>query len=102
MDAPKKPDEVTAYEIEAFTLLAIALLVTSLRTYSRIRVVGIRRFEADDYLVLVGAVSLLDRPLTHLVWTICQCPALFRSSIPSKQAVHMAAPSLPMGSPITQ
>jgi hypothetical protein len=102
MDAPKKSDEVVAFEIEAFTLLAIALLVTSLRTYSRFRIVGIRRFEADDYLVLVGAVSVLDRPLTHFVWTICQCLALFRSSIPSKQAVHMAAPSLLVGSRITR
>lgn len=68
MDAPEKKDEVVTYEIEAFTLLSIALLVTALRTYSRIRVVGIRRFEADDYLVLVGAVSVIvDQPLTHLV-----------------------------------
>jgi hypothetical protein len=66
MDATTKADEVVTYQIEAFTLLAIAILVTALRTYSRLRLVGIRRFEADDYLVLVAAVSVfrsaLDTP----------------------------------------
>lgn len=54
------------YMVEAFTLLGVALLITALRTYSRLRIVGIKRFEADDYLVLVGAVSspchILFRP----------------------------------------
>jgi hypothetical protein len=81
MDATTKADEVVTYQIEAFTLLGIAILVTSLRTYSRLKLVGIRRFEADDYLVLVGAVSVLDGPLTHLVWTMAHymsnvCPSL--------------------------
>jgi hypothetical protein len=56
MDASTKSDPVVTFLVEAFTLLAIAILVTSLRTYSRITLVGIRRFEADDYLVLVGVV----------------------------------------------
>jgi hypothetical protein len=74
MDATTKADEVVTYQIEAFTLLAIAILVTALRTYSRLRLVGIRRFEADDYLVLVAAVSVfrsaLDTPQLFAPWLV--------------------------------
>lgn len=46
-----------AFNIEAFTLLALALLVTALRSYVRISTVGLRNLWADDYLVLLAAVS---------------------------------------------
>lgn len=45
-----------SFTIEAWTLLAVGILITMLRTYSRIRSVGIRGLQADDYLVWVGAV----------------------------------------------
>lgn len=52
-----------AFNIEAFTLLGIALLVTVLRSCVRIRTVGCRNLWADDYLVILAAVG--DE---HLVW----------------------------------
>ncbi|KAM0428302.1 hypothetical protein ACHAPT_007203 [Fusarium lateritium] len=45
-----------AFNIEAFTLLGIALLVTALRSYVRISTVGFGNLWADDYLVLVAAI----------------------------------------------
>ena len=48
---------VVAYRIEAFTLLGISLTVTALRTYYRARIVRTKTFQADDYFVLIGAVS---------------------------------------------
>jgi hypothetical protein len=44
--------------IEAFTLLGVSLTVVFLRTYARATSVGIRRFQLDDYMMLVAAVSL--------------------------------------------
>jgi len=51
---------VKSFDIEAFTLLALAFSATVLRTYSRISLVGIRNLQADDYLVWLGVVR--DRP----------------------------------------
>lgn len=42
---------------EAFTLLAVAIVLIALRTYARATSAGIRNFELDDYLMLVAAVS---------------------------------------------
>ena len=52
-----------ALNIEAFTLLGIALLVTALRSCVRIRTVGCRNLWADDYLVILATVS--DE---YLIW----------------------------------
>ncbi|KAH6893476.1 hypothetical protein B0T10DRAFT_527843 [Thelonectria olida] len=46
-----------AFNIEAFTLLAIALLITFLRCCVRIRTVGFKNLWADDYLVVVAAIA---------------------------------------------
>ncbi|PHH61338.1 hypothetical protein CDD81_472 [Ophiocordyceps australis] len=43
------------FATEAWTLLAVALCITSLRTYARVRAVGIRGLKADDVLVWVAA-----------------------------------------------
>ncbi|KAM0720863.1 hypothetical protein Q7P37_003148 [Cladosporium fusiforme] len=40
---------------EAFTLLGVGLLITILRTYARIRAVGIKRLQVDDYLIWFAA-----------------------------------------------
>lgn len=57
---------IEAYSTEAFTLLGISLIVTALRTYYRARIVRIKRFQADDYFVLLGAVSSFSlRPLRN-------------------------------------
>ncbi|KAL7620076.1 hypothetical protein AAE478_010625 [Parahypoxylon ruwenzoriense] len=43
------------FTIEAWTLLAIGICVTILRTYARVKAVGFKSLQADDYLVWVGA-----------------------------------------------
>ncbi|KAI6359556.1 hypothetical protein MCOR25_007006 [Pyricularia grisea] len=48
---------VKSFNIEAFTLMGISLLATSLRTYSRASTVGFSNFQADDYLVWIGTVG---------------------------------------------
>lgn len=45
------------FNVEVFTLLGIALTVTGLRTYIRIKNVGFKGLWADDYLVVIAAVS---------------------------------------------
>lgn len=57
MDDSRIQQEVEVYTIEAFTLLGISILVTGLRIYYRARIVKVKRLEADDYFVVVGAVS---------------------------------------------
>lgn len=52
------------FTIEAWTLLSIGLVVTMLRTYARVKAVGFKGLQADDYLVWVGAVSDIS---SHLV-----------------------------------
>lgn len=59
----------TPFATEAFTLLGVGICVVALRTYSRIGQVGIRKFQPDDYLMLVAAVSICSpscmfRPLS--------------------------------------
>ncbi len=63
-NAPPDPEKLAAqmaalrqFNIEAFTLLAFALVVTGVRTSIRIKTVGLRGFQVDDVLVLFGAVS---------------------------------------------
>lgn len=50
--------DLKVFNIEAFTLLGIAMLVTALRCGVRISTVGLRNLWADDYLVIFAAVSL--------------------------------------------
>ena len=47
------------FDAEVFVLLAIGLVVISLRTYARLISVGLRRLQTDDYLMLLAAVSML-------------------------------------------
>lgn len=44
---------------EAFTLLAVAVVVIGLRTTARWIMVGPRNFQADDYLMPLACVSIL-------------------------------------------
>ena len=41
---------------EAFSLLAIGIVIIILRLFSRIITVGIRKLAADDYLMIVAGV----------------------------------------------
>lgn len=45
------------FNTEAFTLLAVAIVVIGLRTTARWVMVGPRSFQADDYLMLLACVS---------------------------------------------
>ncbi|RBR17279.1 uncharacterized protein FIESC28_06515 [Fusarium coffeatum] len=47
--------DLKVFNIEAFTLLGIAMLVTALRCGVRINTVGLRNLWADDYLVILAA-----------------------------------------------
>ncbi|RYO86983.1 hypothetical protein DL764_008919 [Monosporascus ibericus] len=44
------------FNITLWTLYAIGVLVTALRTYARVKAVGWKNFEADDYLVWVAVL----------------------------------------------
>lgn len=46
------------FNTEAFTLLAVAIVIIGLRTSARWIMVGPKNFQADDYLMLVACVSL--------------------------------------------
>jgi uncharacterized membrane protein len=57
----KKPVRVRNmgdFNTEAFTLLAVAIVIIGLRTTARWIMVGPKNFQADDYLMLVACVSL--------------------------------------------
>ncbi len=45
------------FNITLWTLYAFGVLTTALRTYARVKAVGWKRFEPDDYLALVAIVS---------------------------------------------
>lgn len=45
------------FNTEAFTLLAVAIVVIGLRTTARWIMVGPRNFQPDDYLMLLACVS---------------------------------------------
>ncbi|KAF9761040.1 hypothetical protein IL306_003981 [Fusarium sp. DS 682] len=58
----------TSFAAEAFTLLGIGVLIIFLRTYARIRQVGLRNFEADDYLMLLAIIPYTIE--TALAYTV--------------------------------
>lgn len=47
-----------AFTTEAYALLGVGIAVIALRVYARITVVGIKKFQFDDYLMCVAAVSI--------------------------------------------
>ncbi|KAF4950508.1 hypothetical protein FGADI_8154 [Fusarium gaditjirri] len=62
-----------AFNIEAYTLLGIELLVTALRSCVRIRTVGCRNLWADDYLVILAAgIYAIETGLAYSVGNIAQ------------------------------
>ena len=56
------------FVVEAFTSLSIGILIIFLRTYARLRQVGIRNFEADDWLMLLVIVPYTIE--TALAYTV--------------------------------
>ena len=62
MDESTKAETESAYTAEAFSLLGVSIVVTAMRICYRVRVVGMKGFRGDDYLVLVAIVrSFLSR-----------------------------------------
>jgi hypothetical protein len=59
MEALPPPDAEQGRQvvIETWTLLGIVTVVTGLRTVSRIKSVGFKSLQADDYLVWLSLVS---------------------------------------------
>lgn len=62
-NSPPDPAELAAamtalraFNVEAFTLLGIALAITAIRSFARISSVGFKNLWADDYLVVLAAV----------------------------------------------
>ncbi|RMY87211.1 hypothetical protein D0861_05515 [Hortaea werneckii] len=57
---PSTPQEQAAaarqFNIEVFTLLAFGILVTALRTYTRLSSVGWKKIQADDFLALFAVL----------------------------------------------
>lgn len=59
-ESSSQEEAAAAFErstIEIWTLFGVAVSVTVLRTYARVRSVGFKGLTADDYLVWVGVVS---------------------------------------------
>ncbi|KAJ3508682.1 hypothetical protein NM208_g15786 [Fusarium decemcellulare] len=59
---------VESFAAEAFTLLSVGIMVVFLRTYARLKQVGIRNFEADDYLMLLAIIPYTIE--TALAYTV--------------------------------
>lgn len=59
-----------SFAVEAFTLLSLSILIILLRTYARVKQVGIRHFEADDYLMLLVIIPYaIETSLAYSVGT---------------------------------
>ena len=54
---------------EYFSLLAISLVVISLRTVSRVSLLGIRRLQLDDYLMILAGVRNLGHAFSKNMQT---------------------------------
>lgn len=48
-----------AFTAEVWTLYAVSVLVIFIRIFARWKMVGIKQFQADDYLVLLAAVRII-------------------------------------------
>ncbi|RGP63033.1 hypothetical protein FSPOR_8833 [Fusarium sporotrichioides] len=63
--------DLRTYNIEAFTLLGIAMLVTALRCGVRISTVGCKNLWADDYLVILAAgIYAIETGLAYSVGNV--------------------------------
>ena len=82
---------------EAFSLLAIGLVIIALRLYSRIITVGFRRLAADDYLMVLAGVSphlsnVLAKARSNPVDSACTPQRL--SQLMSWELIGMDSPTI--------
>ncbi|KAF9874455.1 hypothetical protein CkaCkLH20_08018 [Colletotrichum karsti] len=62
-----------SFTIEAWTLLAVGILFTMLRTYARAKAVGLKSLQPDDYLAWVGLIFyVIETALAHSVGAIAK------------------------------
>lgn len=82
--------QLNRFLTEIWILYAIAVAFTALRVVARVRAVGWRGFEADDYLTL-GAIVSTGLAANELQWNLTdllpRCPTQPKSTLPT-----MAAP----------
>ncbi|PHH60400.1 hypothetical protein CDD82_2309 [Ophiocordyceps australis] len=83
------------FSTEAWTLLAVAICVTSLRTYARVRAVGVRGLQADDVLVWVAAtLYCIETGLAYSVGAVAHglanndMPPEYRAALSPDSAEH--------------
>ena len=69
----------SAFNIELWTLYALGVLVTALRTYARFKAVSVKDMHADDILVWVAIVCIRSRILLQYgVLVIDSCVAILQ------------------------
>jgi hypothetical protein len=71
------------FAIESFTLYAIGVSVTLLRTYARVRAVGFRNLKPADYLVWVGVVRVPMDSTARFILLILMDSAVLHCSVGS-------------------
>jgi hypothetical protein len=54
-----------SFAVELWTLFSVGAAFTVLRTYARIKAVGIKQLRPDDYFVWLGIVSSFS-PIMHM------------------------------------
>jgi hypothetical protein len=53
---------VAAFNTELWTLWTFGVLITCLRTFARLKAVGIREFRADDFIIWFAIVGITFEP----------------------------------------
>ena len=68
------PGAITVGEV--WSLFAVALFFTSLRLYARVKVVGIKGLQVEDYLAVAAMVSRMPLGLSALSRFVPRLPML--------------------------
>lgn len=56
------------FAVESWVLTSLAILICALRTYARVRAVGVKNLCFDDYMVWVGVVRFVPSLLLLFVY----------------------------------
>ena len=66
-------DKLTQFMCESWSLFAAAVLFTLVRLFARVRLLGFKGLQGDDYLALIALVSSpgLYFPL-YSTWKVCR------------------------------
>ncbi|KAI0383381.1 hypothetical protein F5Y04DRAFT_33724 [Hypomontagnella monticulosa] len=80
------------FNVELWTLYAFGVLITALRTYSRIMSVGFRRLWADDYLVWL-AVVIYSAQSTLAFWAVNYAQGMANNAMTDEQRAALSPDS---------